>query len=56
VSRLRRLCRRMRLAYHVRCAREDAHARGITVPPGVWSCDPCRAVFLDDFSFIVHAH
>ncbi len=56
VSRLRRAARRWRMAYDLLCAREDARSLGLRTPDGVWACRPCRAVFLTDFAYVVHAH
>ena len=53
---LTRAARRLKNAYALRCAREDARALGLATPRGIWACTPCRAVFLDDFSYIVHIH
>jgi hypothetical protein len=41
MKRLRRWRRRVSLAYQLRCAREDARARNITAPIGVWVCQQC---------------
>jgi hypothetical protein len=43
---LRRWRRRVVLAYHLRCAREDARARNIATPIGVWVCEHCPHVSL----------
>jgi hypothetical protein len=51
-----RLLSRIRRAYHLRCAREDAHRLGLRTPEGVWSCLPCRAVFLDTLGYVGHLH
>jgi len=53
---LRRRLRRLRLAYQLRCAREDARALGLRAPDGVWSCGPCHTVFLDNLEYVVHLH
>ena len=52
----RRLIRRARRAYHLRCAREDMWLLGLTTPDGIWSCAPCRAVFLDTLGYVGHLH
>lgn len=46
---LRRVVRR----YQLHCAREDARARGIVVPLGVWVCG-CDHVSLDRLAFVRH--
>jgi hypothetical protein len=51
---LRRLWRRVKLAYHVRCAREDARVRNIMTPIGVWVCDHCPHVSLSQLAFQNH--
>jgi hypothetical protein len=56
VSAAGRLLRRLLRAYRVRCAREDAHRLGVRTPDGVWSCAPCRAVFLDTLGYVGHLH
>ena len=48
--------RRVRLAYRLQCAREDAHRFGLRVPDGIWSCLPCRLVFFDDIGYVGHLH
>jgi hypothetical protein len=48
-----RLIQRLVRAYHLHCAREDARARGIVVPIGVWACH-CTHVSLDRMSFNHH--
>ena len=53
MSRVRRLFQRVRRAYHLRCAREDARQHGLAVPLGVWVCD-CRHVALDKLAFLDH--
>jgi hypothetical protein len=52
----RRLLRRLRRSYHLHCAREDAAVLGLTTPDGVWSCLPCRVVFLDTLGYVGHLH
>ena len=47
--------RRLRLAYHLRCAREDARHRGLRVPVGVWFCDHCRLLMWERHAFLRHA-
>lgn len=49
-----RLWRRFRLAYEVRCARDDARARHLKVPTGVWACHHCEHVSLDQRTFREH--
>jgi hypothetical protein len=51
-----RLVRRFGRAYHLRCAREDAVQLGLRTPDGIWSCLPCRAVFLDTLGYVGHLH
>jgi hypothetical protein len=46
--------RRLGLAYYLRCAREDARARNIIAPIGVWVCDLCARVSLSQRSFHDH--
>jgi hypothetical protein len=51
---LRRPWRRLALAYRVRCAREDARARNIITPIGVWVCHHCPHVSLSQLAFQTH--
>ena len=51
---LRRARRRLAFAYHLHCAREDAQARNIVVPIGVWVCQFCARVSLSQRSFHDH--
>jgi hypothetical protein len=51
---VRRWRRRLVRAYHLRCAREDAHVRNLVVPPGVWACHACPHVSLTVVSFKSH--
>jgi hypothetical protein len=49
-----RLWQRLRRAYHVACARQDARLLGLRVPEGVWFCPPCRLAFLDGWDIARH--
>ncbi|TDD35065.1 hypothetical protein E1287_14920 [Actinomadura sp. KC06] len=46
-SAVRRTWRRLVQTYHVLCARDDAAARGYTVPSGVWACVRCHQPHLE---------
>ena len=48
------LWRRLRRAYQLACARQDARALGLFVPDGVWFCPPCRLAFLDGWDIAQH--
>jgi hypothetical protein len=50
----RGLWRRLRLSYHVHCAREDARLRNIITPSGIWACYHCPHVSLDRQTFGFH--
>jgi hypothetical protein len=41
-------------AYHVACAREDAHRHGFRVPIGAWFCERCRLVMWERHAFVLH--
>jgi hypothetical protein len=56
MKQLRRWRRRVALAYHLRCAREDARARNIMTPIGVWVCEHCPQVSLTLGAHLTHAH
>lgn len=49
-----RLMGRLTLAYQLRCARDDARARQIRTPLGVWVCHLCRDVSLSSIAFNKH--
>jgi hypothetical protein len=49
-----RLWRRVALAYHLRCARDDARARHLLTPTGVWACHHCAHVSLDQRTYRDH--
>jgi hypothetical protein len=51
---LRRWLRRATFAYHLRCAREDARARNVVTPIGVWVCQHCPHVSLSLPAFNLH--
>ncbi len=51
---LGRLRRRIVLAYQLTCARDDARARGLQAPSGIWFCDCCREVWWEKASFDRH--
>ena len=53
-SILARLSRRVMRAYHVACAREDAHRNGFRVPLGAWFCERCRLVVWERHAFVLH--
>ena len=53
-STFARLGRRAKLAYHVACAREDAHRYGFRVPLGAWFCERCRLVMWERHAFVLH--
>ena len=54
MKNLRRALRRLALAYHLRCAREDARARNLVAPIGVWVCHFCTRVSLSQRAFYDH--
>ena len=49
-----RMCRRLRRAYVLTCAREDCRRHGLRIPNGVWYCAPCGHTFLDGQAFTRH--
>jgi hypothetical protein len=51
---LARAWRRLRIAYQLTCAREDAARLGFSVPDGVWFCAPCRVAVLDRPEMLLH--
>jgi ribosomal protein L37AE/L43A len=54
-----RLLRKLRLAYVLRCARDDVRTRRIRTPAGVWACHRCQYVSLSLIAFdnhLVEAH
>jgi hypothetical protein len=51
---LRRMGRRLAVGYWLRCAREDARARDIVTPAGVWACAHCAHVSLTERAFAAH--
>jgi hypothetical protein len=51
---LARLGRRAIRAYHLACAREDAHRNGFRVPLGAWFCERCRLVMWERHAFVLH--
>ena len=53
-SSVRRTWRRLVRGYHRLCARDDAAARGVTVPSGVWACERCHQVHLELSSLLRH--
>jgi hypothetical protein len=53
---LARAGRRLRRAYQVACAREDAKRLGVAVPDGVWFCAPCRVAMLDGLEMLLHGY
>jgi hypothetical protein len=53
---LARTWRRLRRAYQLACAREDARALGLAVPDGVWFCAPCRKAMLDGLEMLLHGY
>ncbi|WP_433463698.1 hypothetical protein ACQPZP_35110 [Spirillospora sp. CA-142024] len=46
-SAVRRTWRRLVQTYTLLCARDDAAARGFTVPSGVWACARCHQPHLE---------
>jgi hypothetical protein len=48
------LWRRLKLAYDLRCARDDARSRHLITPTGVWACHHCEHVSLDQRTFREH--
>jgi hypothetical protein len=54
MKHLRRAWRRIALVYHLSCAREDARARDIVTPIGVWVCHRCTRVSFSQRSFHDH--
>jgi len=51
---VRRQWRLIKLAYHLRCAREDARTRSLVTPVGVWVCEHCPHVSLTQLGFSSH--
>lgn len=51
-----RIWRRVRRAYHLTCASEDAHRLGLETPDGVWFCAPCRLAVLDSLEMARHIY
>jgi hypothetical protein len=54
VGHCRRAWRWVARAYSLACARDDAIARGLTVPGGVWICDRCHQALLELASLREH--
>lgn len=55
VSRLaNEVWRRTRLAYRLRCAREDMKRLRLTAPAGIWQCAHCEHVSLTRGLFWSH--
>jgi hypothetical protein len=54
MEHVRRLRRRLVLAYRLRCARDDARLRHITTPTGVWACHHCPHTSLNKLAFTTH--
>lgn len=53
-SLVRRIFRKLALAYHLQCARDDMRRRNLVAPLGVWVCDMCRRTMLDKNTFQWH--
>ncbi|HLV74824.1 hypothetical protein FHX41_4716 [Actinomadura hallensis] len=53
-SAVRRAWRRLALAYHRLCARDDAVTHGFAVPSGVWACDRCHQPHLELAALLHH--
>jgi hypothetical protein len=53
-SMIARPARRVVRAYHLACAREDAHRNGFRVPLGAWFCERCRLVMWERHAFVLH--
>jgi hypothetical protein len=51
-----RAWRRVRRAYQLACAREDAGRLGLVVPDGVWFCAPCRTAMFDGLEMLLHGY
>jgi hypothetical protein len=51
---LARTRRRVTLAYHLACARQDMRHQGLRAPSGIWFCEHCRLVLWDLDTFVVH--
>jgi hypothetical protein len=54
MNQLRRVPGRLRRAYQLHCAREDARLRHIITPAGVWVCHHCPQVSLTQLAFTSH--
>ncbi|SEG47651.1 hypothetical protein SAMN04489712_105432 [Thermomonospora echinospora] len=54
VGHCRRAWRRAVRSYLLVCARDDAAARGLTVPDGVWICGRCHQALLELTSLREH--
>ncbi|GAA3953877.1 hypothetical protein GCM10023085_40520 [Actinomadura viridis] len=50
----RRAWRRAVLTYALACARDDAAARELTAPAGVWICERCHEALLELTSLREH--
>ncbi|MBX6767038.1 MAG: hypothetical protein IRY90_07795 [Actinomadura rubrobrunea] len=49
-----RFWRRMVRAYHLACARDDAAARGVSAPTGVYVCEFCEMPVLKMTTLLKH--
>ena len=51
---VRRIWRKVALAYYTLCARDEMRRRHLVAPLGVWVCDMCRGTLLDKNAFRWH--
>jgi transposase-like protein len=54
LAAVKHIGRRIRRAYVLACAREDALRHGFAVPDGTWHCAPCGRTFFDRRTFTLH--